>query len=89
MACFAEVFVAIACYLSLFATVTSSPTFLRNTGKTLSLSVGHDADAPRHGPSEYLKTLKKYKLDIPDGLQELVDTYKATNNKAVVGDGGE
>ncbi|KAI0378347.1 acid protease [Hypomontagnella monticulosa] len=83
MACFADVFVAIACYLSLFTAVAASPTFFPNAGKTMSFSVGHDADVPRHGPSEYLKTLKKYKLEVPEGLQQLVDAHQATNNKAV------
>ncbi|OTA96265.1 hypothetical protein M434DRAFT_19724 [Hypoxylon sp. CO27-5] len=90
MARFTGVIVAVAFYFSLFITVTSSAAFPPKSAKTFSLPVAHNVDAPRHGPSEYLKTLKKYKLDIPEGLQETVDAYKATAkaNKAVAGDVG-
>ncbi|KAI1136559.1 acid protease [Hypoxylon sp. FL0543] len=87
MARLTGVFVALAFYLSLFTTVISSPSFPLKSGKTFSLPVAHNADGPRHGPTEYLKTLKKYKLEIPEGLQETVDAYKAATkaNKAVAG----
>ncbi|KAI0843492.1 acid protease [Hypoxylon sp. FL0890] len=90
MARFTSVFVALAFCLSLFTTAISSPSFPLKSGKTFSLPVAHNADAPRHGPTEYLKTLKKYKLDIPEGLQETVDAHKAAikTNKAVGDDSG-
>ncbi|KAI1781197.1 secreted aspartic proteinase precursor [Hypoxylon cercidicola] len=85
MAFFTRVLVAVAIFLSLSTTVISSPTFSPKAGKTLSLTLGHNADAPQHGPTEYLKTLKKYKLNVPEGLQQVVDAHKATYNKAVAG----
>ncbi|KAI0974744.1 aspartic peptidase domain-containing protein [Xylaria arbuscula] len=48
-----------------------------NTGNTFSVPLIHNADKPGHGPSEILKTMKKYNLDIPDGLQEVVDKHHA------------
>ncbi|KAI1107398.1 acid protease [Jackrogersella minutella] len=77
MAYFTNIMMAVAFYLSLFTTVVSSTASGSTASKTFSVPVAHNVDAPRHGPSEYLKVLKKYKLDIPDGLQELVDTHKA------------
>ncbi|KAI1418070.1 acid protease [Hypoxylon sp. FL1857] len=91
MAQFTRVFVALAFCLSLFTAATSSVVFPRKSGKTFSLPVAHNVDVPRHGPTEHLKTLKKYKLDIPEGLQETVDAHKAATkaNKVVAGgDGG-
>ncbi|KAI2468292.1 acid protease [Annulohypoxylon bovei var. microspora] len=88
MAYFSSILVAVAFCLSLFTTANSSSAFGSKAGKTFSLAVAHNADVPRHGPTEYLKTLKKYKLEIPEGLQDVVDTHK-TNvqaNKAVAGD---
>ncbi|KAI1425575.1 aspartic peptidase domain-containing protein [Xylaria sp. FL1777] len=46
-------------------------------GNTFSVPLVHDADRPVHGPSEILRTLKKYNLEIPDGLQEVVDKHHA------------
>lgn len=89
MASLTRALVAVAFCLSLFTTVISSPTFLPKAGKTLSLPLGHNADIPRHGPTEYLKTLKKFKLEVPEGLQQVVDTHKATYNKAVAGGVGK
>ncbi|KAI1388696.1 acid protease [Hypoxylon trugodes] len=91
MAYFSSALAALAFYFSLFAVVTSSPALHPRGSKTNTFSVGvsHDADAPRHGPSDYLKILKKHKLNIPDGLQDVVDTHKtATKEKAAVADGG-
>ncbi|RWA03877.1 hypothetical protein EKO27_g11225 [Xylaria grammica] len=48
-----------------------------NVGKTFSVPLVHNADIPRHGPSEILKTLKKYNLEIPYGLQDTVDRHHA------------
>ncbi|KAF2965464.1 hypothetical protein GQX73_g8111 [Xylaria multiplex] len=48
-----------------------------NEGNTFSVPLVHNADRPRHGPSEILKTLKKYNLEIPDGLQAVVDKHHA------------
>ncbi|KAL7623913.1 hypothetical protein AAE478_005470 [Parahypoxylon ruwenzoriense] len=93
MAFFTRVILAVTICLSLVSTVTSSPALQKayfgpNSGKTFSVPLVHNADVPRHGPTEYLKTLKKFKANIPDGLQELVDAHKATNNKAVADDVG-
>ncbi|KAI0205761.1 aspartic peptidase domain-containing protein [Astrocystis sublimbata] len=46
-----------------------------NAGNTFSAPLVHDADRPRHGPSEVLRTLKKFNLEIPEGLQEVVDNH--------------
>lgn len=89
MASFTRFFVALAFCVSLFTVVTSSPAFGAKAGKTVSLPVAHNADLPRHGPTDYLRTLKKYKLKIPDGLQEVVDAHKATHRKAVDAEIGE
>ncbi|XXG96986.1 hypothetical protein Hte_003279 [Hypoxylon texense] len=88
MAFFTRVLVGAVFCLSLFTTVMSSPTFLPKTGKTLSLPLGHNADIPRHGPTEYLKTLKKFKLAAPEGLQQVVDTHKALYSKVAAGGSG-
>lgn len=91
MAYFTSIFVAVAFYLSIFTTVTSSPTFNSKVGKSFSLPVAHDAEIPRHGPSEYLKVLKKYKLDVPQGLQDVVDSHnaKVQSSKVVAGEVGK
>ncbi|KAI1447582.1 acid protease [Annulohypoxylon stygium] len=91
MAYFTSIFVAVAFYLSIFTTVTSSPTFNSKVGKSFSLPVAHDAEIPRHGPSEYLKVLKKYKLDVPQGLQDVVDSHnaKVQSSKVVAGEVGD
>ncbi|KAI1373793.1 secreted aspartic proteinase precursor [Hypoxylon crocopeplum] len=89
MAYFTSVLVALAFCLSLFTAASSSPAIGSKAGKTLSLPLAHDADVQRHGPTDYLKTLKKYKLAIPEGLQQVVDAHKeATTNKAVAGEIG-
>ncbi|KAI1766527.1 secreted aspartic proteinase precursor [Hypoxylon sp. FL1150] len=84
MAFFAHIFVAVAVCLSLLTTVISSPTLAPRGGKTISLPLAHNADIPRHGPTEYFKTLKKYNLTVPDGLPELVEVHK-TYSKAIAG----
>ncbi|TGJ86768.1 hypothetical protein E0Z10_g1985 [Xylaria hypoxylon] len=48
-----------------------------NTGNTFSVPLVHNADRPLHGPSEILKTLRKFNLEIPDGLQNAVDKHHA------------
>ncbi|KAI2631864.1 secreted aspartic proteinase precursor [Hypoxylon sp. NC1633] len=88
MAYITGVLVAVAFYFSLFTAVISSSAFGPKAGKTFSLPVTHNADAQRHGPTEYLKTLKKYKLNVPEGLQQVVDAHKATYNKVAAGDIG-
>ncbi|KAI1330574.1 aspartic peptidase domain-containing protein [Xylariaceae sp. FL0255] len=50
------------------------------TGTTASIPLSHNADAPRHGPSEVLRTLIKYNQSVPDGLQRAVDEYNARMN---------
>ncbi|KAI1293316.1 aspartic peptidase domain-containing protein [Xylaria venustula] len=63
---------------TLLTSVVASPvTKGANTGNTFSVPLIHNADKPAHGPSEILKTMKKYNLDIPDGLQEVVDKHHA------------
>lgn len=84
MAIFTRVLVAVAVCLSLLTTVISSPTLAPRGGKTISLPLAHSADIPRHGPTEYLKTLKKYNITPPEGLQGLVDEHKASS-KAIAG----
>ncbi|KAI0392501.1 aspartic peptidase domain-containing protein [Xylariaceae sp. FL0594] len=44
-------------------------------GNTFSVPLSHNVNIARHGPSELLKTLKKYKQKIPEGLQEVVDKH--------------
>lgn len=70
---------ALAAFLfAVFTHVVASPVVNNlNAGNTFSVPLVHDADKPRHGPSEILKTLKKYKLEIPNGLQEVVDKHHA------------
>ncbi|KAJ8129353.1 hypothetical protein O1611_g4279 [Lasiodiplodia mahajangana] len=70
---------AFAAFLfALLTSVIASPAVNNiNAGKTFSVPLVHNVDKPRHGPSEILKTLKKYKLEIPDGLQEVVDKHHA------------
>ncbi|KAI1083768.1 secreted aspartic proteinase precursor [Whalleya microplaca] len=91
MASFSSLFV-VAFWLSLLAAATSSPVFdktklHRRTGNVFSIPLANKADNPRHGPTEYYKTLKKYKLEIPGPLQEIVAEYQS-NNKAGIDDGG-
>ncbi|OTB04193.1 hypothetical protein M426DRAFT_59035 [Hypoxylon sp. CI-4A] len=86
MACFTGLIVAVAFYLSLFTTVVSSPVSGR-TPKTFSLPVAHNANARLHGPTEYLKALNKYKVKVPEGLQQLVDSHKSSSkNKGIQDD---
>ncbi|KAI0181301.1 secreted aspartic proteinase precursor [Hypoxylon sp. FL1284] len=85
MAVVTRVLLAAVFCVSLFTTAISSPTLDSKAGKTLSLPLRHSADVPRHGPTDYLKTLNKYKLNVPEGLQQVVDAHKATNNKTAAG----
>lgn len=68
----------VAFFITLIAPVIASP-FVHNVnaGNTFSVPLVHDADKPRHGPSEILRTLKKFNLEIPNGLQEVVDKHHA------------
>ncbi|KAI8959465.1 secreted aspartic proteinase precursor [Daldinia sp. FL1419] len=91
MANFPSVRVVVMLCLSFFTTAVWSLSTVSDTGKTLSIPLSHDADIPRHGPTDYLRTLKKYNLNVPAGLQEVVDAHKAAtkNNKiAAAGSGG-
>ncbi|KAI0485412.1 aspartic peptidase domain-containing protein [Xylaria cf. heliscus] len=66
----------VASLIVLLASVIASPVVRNaNVGNTFSVPLVHDADRPRHGPSEILRTLKKFNLEIPDGLQETVDNH--------------
>ncbi|GAP88973.1 putative peptidase A1 [Rosellinia necatrix] len=65
----------------LLTSVVASPVVGNaNKGNTFSVPLVHDADRPRHGPSEILKTLKKFNLEIPRGLQEVVEKHNAKAN---------
>ncbi|KAF3071030.1 Aspartic protease PEP1 [Daldinia childiae] len=89
MAYFPSVRVVVMLCLSFFTTTVWTLALVPKTGKTLSLPLSHNADVPRHGPTDYLKTLKKYNLNVPEGLQQVVDAHKAaTNNKIVAGEPG-
>jgi len=61
------------------AFVTASPVAdsIDTHGNTFSIPLTHNVNVVRHGPSEILKTLKKYKQKIPEGLQEVVDKHRA------------
>ncbi|KAI1820552.1 aspartic peptidase domain-containing protein [Xylaria intraflava] len=61
----------------LVSTTASPAANAARSANTISIPLVHYADTPRHGPSEILRTLKKYKLEIPDGLQEVVDKHRA------------
>ncbi|KAI0859334.1 aspartic peptidase domain-containing protein [Xylaria cubensis] len=68
----------VAFLFTFLASVIASPLIHNaNAGNTFSVPLVHDADRPRHGPSEVLRTLKKFNLEIPDGLQEVVDKHHA------------
>lgn len=68
----------VAFLFTLFSSVIASPVANNaNAGNTFSIPLAHNVDRPRHGPSEILKTLKKYNLEIPDGLQEVVNKHHA------------
>ncbi|KAI0013243.1 acid protease [Xylariaceae sp. FL0662B] len=82
MAYFTRISVVVAFWLSLLAVVTSSPVLGnarigRRTGNVFSMPLAHNADNPRHGPSEYYKTLKKYKLEIPVPLEMAVSEHQS------------
>ncbi|KAI0809401.1 aspartic peptidase domain-containing protein [Xylaria sp. FL0064] len=63
---------------ALLATVVASPVNNNvNSGNTFSVPLIHNADKPRHGPSEILKTLRKFNLKIPQDLQEVVNKHHA------------
>ncbi|KAI5928249.1 secreted aspartic proteinase precursor [Camillea tinctor] len=89
MAYLTRILVCLAFWVSLFTVAASSPALEKasTTKKTISIPLAHNASVPRHGPSEYLRTLKKFNLDIPERLQQVVDEYKAKkgNNKAAPG----
>ncbi|KAI1173203.1 aspartic peptidase domain-containing protein [Nemania sp. FL0916] len=78
MAWNSSLLVLVAFLFTLFTSVTSSP-FVNHAqaGNRFSVPLVHNLDSPRHGPSEVLRTLKKYRLEIPDGLQEVVDKHHA------------
>ncbi|KAI0154284.1 aspartic peptidase domain-containing protein [Xylariaceae sp. FL1272] len=60
------------------------------TGNTFSVPLVHNPDAVRHGPTELLRTMKKYNLAIPDGLQDTVDEFHAKfASSKMVEDGGD
>ncbi|KAI1817090.1 aspartic peptidase domain-containing protein [Poronia punctata] len=46
-------------------------------GNTFSVPLTHNVEVVRHGPSELLRTLKKYNQEIPEGLQDHVDKHHA------------
>ncbi|KAI0432843.1 aspartic peptidase domain-containing protein [Xylaria sp. FL1042] len=70
--------VLVASLFAFLAAVVASPvTNNVNTGNTFSVPLIHNADKPVHGPSEILKTLRKYNLAIPHGLQEVVNKHHA------------
>ncbi|KAI1494430.1 secreted aspartic proteinase precursor [Biscogniauxia mediterranea] len=89
MAYLTRILVCLAFWVSLFTVAISSPVLEKvpTVKKTLSIPLTHNADVPRHGPSEYLRTLKKFNLDIPERLQQIVDNHKAkiASNKATSG----
>ncbi|KAK6955798.1 hypothetical protein Daesc_003442 [Daldinia eschscholtzii] len=89
MAYFPSVRVVVMLCLSFFTTTVWTLNLVPKTGKTLSIPLSHNADVPRHGPTDYLRTLKKYNIDVPEGLQHVVDTHKAAiSNKLVAGEPG-
>ncbi|CAJ2511774.1 Uu.00g073990.m01.CDS01 [Anthostomella pinea] len=92
MACFSNLLVLLAFWLSLLAPATSTPLLSKaDVGKTSSMQFAHNADNPRHGPSEHLRTLKKFNIPIPERLQQVVDEHNAklaASNKAATDGGG-
>jgi hypothetical protein len=68
--------VLVAFLFTFVTSITASPVVYKaSTGNTFSVPLIHNADLPRHGPSEILKTLKKYNLEIPEGLQDAVNMH--------------
>ncbi|KAJ2988530.1 hypothetical protein NUW58_g3924 [Xylaria curta] len=68
----------VAFLLTFLTNIIASPVVnTAHTGNKFSVPLVHNADRPRHGPSEILRTLKKHNLPIPSGLQEVVDKHHA------------
>ncbi|KAI2631739.1 secreted aspartic proteinase precursor [Xylaria nigripes] len=64
--------------LFLIVSITASPVAgVVKSANKFSVPLVRHGNEPRHGPSEILRTLKKYNLDIPNGLQEVVDKHHA------------
>ncbi|KAI0518261.1 aspartic peptidase domain-containing protein [Xylaria bambusicola] len=82
--------VLVAFLFALLAPTLASPAVTHfKRGNTFSVPLVHNADRPRHGPSEVLRTLKKFNLEIPNGLQKAVDKHHAkTAFLAAPKDGG-
>ncbi|KAI5862406.1 acid protease [Durotheca rogersii] len=88
MAVFTRVLVAVALCLSFVSAVPPYPITHaarsgRNAGHSFSISQTPKVDVARHGPTEYLKTLKKFKANIPPGLQDVVDAHKTAAKKVM------
>ncbi|KAH9907949.1 secreted aspartic proteinase precursor [Xylariomycetidae sp. FL2044] len=77
----------VALWAFLLSTSTAFPfsPLGKSTDSTLSIPITHNIKARRHGPTEYLRTLTKYNLPIPDGLREAVDSHHLSN-KVAAGD---
>ncbi|KAI1438601.1 aspartic peptidase domain-containing protein [Xylaria sp. CBS 124048] len=72
------VLVAILFTILVSTSTAASPTAnAANSANSFSVPLVSYADKSRHGPSEVLRTLKKYRLPIPDGLQETVEKHQA------------
>ncbi|KAI1275734.1 aspartic peptidase domain-containing protein [Xylaria sp. FL0933] len=70
--------VLVTTLFAFLATVVASPVNNNvNGGNTFSVPLIHNAEKPRHGPSEILRTLKKFNLEIPQGLEEVVNKHHA------------
>ncbi|KAI1118126.1 aspartic peptidase domain-containing protein [Nemania sp. NC0429] len=68
----------VALLFTLLASVVASPVVNNaDVGNTFSIPLAHNVDRIRHGPSEMLRALKKYNLEIPNGLQDVVNKHHA------------
>lgn len=85
MAYIANVLAVVAFWLSLFAVVTSVPILDDVNGKDLSIPVTHNVNRTRNGPLEMYKAFRKFNIEIPDALQNIV--HKQQANKAALDQG--
>jgi hypothetical protein len=49
----------------------------QTSGRTLSLPVGRHIDRARNGPLDYYKTLQKHNIEIPEALENVLQTQGA------------
>ena len=72
-------------WLPLFGTVASAPTLDEISKGSLSVPVTHNVNKARNGPLEMYKAFRKFNVEIPDALQNIVHRQQA--NKAAADDG--